>query len=52
LTADRDRPGHYLAILKFDSPNEAMKQSNKRLRAFLEGPPRFHNLDIVRVLGH
>jgi hypothetical protein len=28
FTADRDRPDHYVAIIEFDSYDEAMKQSS------------------------
>jgi quinol monooxygenase YgiN len=54
LTADRDRPGHYVNIIEFNSYEEAMKNSNdpgtsefaKEMGALLEGPPKFYNLDV------
>ena len=59
LTSDRDRPGYYLAIIEFESFEEAMKQSNdpvttdfaKQLSALFDAPPKFYNLDVVRVMA-
>lgn len=56
VTADRDRPGHYLSIIEFRSYEEAMEQSNnpvvsgfaQKLGALLEGPPTFYNLDVAQ----
>jgi quinol monooxygenase YgiN len=56
LTADRDRPGHYLSIIEFRSYEEAMEQSNdpvvggfaQKLGALLDGPPTFYNLDVAQ----
>lgn len=57
MAADRDRPGHYLSILEFDSYEEAMANSNKpettemaqRMAALCDEPPTFRNLDVRRV---
>lgn len=56
MTADRDRPDHYVSILEFDSYEEAMANSNqpetsdiaKRMAALCDAPPKFYNLDIRR----
>ncbi|MGO9963687.1 MAG: hypothetical protein ACLPUG_09710 [Acidimicrobiales bacterium] len=53
--ADRDRAGHYFAIVEFDSYEEAMKNSNDpatgefagQLRLLLDEPPTFYNLDVL-----
>jgi hypothetical protein len=58
FTTDRDRPGYYLAIMEFNSYEEAMKQSNdpvttdfaKQLSVLLDAPPKFYNLDVDRVM--
>jgi quinol monooxygenase YgiN len=55
LTEDRDRPGHYLNIVEFDSYDEAMANSNRpevsafaaRMAELCDGPPRFYNLDVT-----
>lgn len=57
-TEDRDRPGHYYVIVEFDSYEEAMQNSenpqtaeySERMGILLEGPPAFHNLDVVSVM--
>lgn len=57
MTADRDRPDHYLSILEFGSYAEAMENSNRpettelsmRLAALCDEPPRFYNLDVRRT---
>jgi hypothetical protein len=57
-TADRDRPGYYLAIIEFNSYEEAMENSNhpataemaKNMAALADGPPRFYNLDLIQVM--
>ena len=54
LAADRDRPGHYLNLVFFDSYEDAMKNSEMpetqelagKLAA-LGGPMTFLNLDVV-----
>jgi hypothetical protein len=56
LTADRDRPDHYLSIIEFDSYEEAMANSNspettqmaQRMAELCDGPPKFYNLDVRR----
>jgi hypothetical protein len=58
LTEDRNRPGHYFAIIEFDSYDEAMKNSNdsvtsemaEKMSALLNGPQIFHDLDVRTVL--
>lgn len=58
VTADRDNPGRYFIIVEFDSYEEAMKNSSdpatsryaEELGALLDGPPTFHNLDVVEVM--
>ncbi|MGA8296674.1 MAG: hypothetical protein WB770_06500 [Acidimicrobiales bacterium] len=53
-TSDRDRPGHYMTIVEFDSYETAMKNSNnptvagfsKRMASLTDGPPTFYNLDV------
>ena len=55
VTADQDRPGHYLSIVEFESPEAAMEASSRpetqeffgRLSALMDGPPRFYNLAVV-----
>lgn len=55
-TADRDRPGYYLAIAEFDSYEVAMANSNRpevsefsaELGKLCEAPPKFYNLDVVQ----
>jgi len=57
ITADRDRPGHYITIAEFDSYDEAMRNSNDpqtqefaaRMAELCDGPPRFHNLGVVET---
>ena len=56
-TEDRDRPDHCFILVEFDSYEEAMKNSDDpmtseysgKLGALVDGPPRFHNLDVVGV---
>jgi hypothetical protein len=58
FTEDRDRPGHFFAIVEFNSYDEAMEQSNdprtdarsKRMAALLDDPPTFYNLDVVEMM--
>ena len=55
VCADRDRPDHYFLIVEFDSYEEAMRNSElpetQALAADMaelgDGPPSFHNLDVV-----
>lgn len=52
--ADRDRPGHYVNIIEFESYERAMENSNRpetsefaaKLAALSDGPPKFTNLDV------
>jgi len=56
VVKDRDVPGRYLVIVEF--PDEAAAQVNndlpatgrfaEGLGALLDGPPTFHNMDLVR----
>jgi hypothetical protein len=54
VTSDRDRPGYYFIIVEFDSYERAMENSNdpetaryaQQLGEFLDGPPKFLNLDV------
>ena len=56
MTADRDRPDHYVTIIEFDSYEEAMANSNKpettqmaqRMAELCDEPPKFYNLDVRR----
>lgn len=58
VTADRDRPGTYVILIEFDSYERAMENSNdpetgryaEQLRALLDGPPNFYNLDVRREM--
>jgi hypothetical protein len=55
ICADRDDPGRFLNIVFFDSYDDAMSNSNlpvtqqfsERMMALADGPPTFHNLDVV-----
>lgn len=55
VVSDRDRPGTYATILRFDSYEDAMRHSDseathKRLEAIgplMKGERRFYNLDII-----
>ncbi|MGA3352629.1 MAG: hypothetical protein ABSD85_05500 [Acidimicrobiales bacterium] len=57
--ADRDRVGHYFAIIEFDSYEVAMNNSNdpavgefaKRLGELLDEPPKFYNLDVLQTIN-
>jgi hypothetical protein len=56
ITKDRDRDGHFLAIIEFDSYEDAMANSNDpatqefagRLAELCDAPPVFYNLDVIR----
>jgi hypothetical protein len=58
LTVDRERPNHYINIVEFPSYEEAMENSNRpetsefaaRLAELCDGPPVFHNLDVVQTI--
>lgn len=57
LTEDRDRPGTFVQIVKFDSFEAAMENSElaetslfaDRLAKLCDQPPIFRNLDVIRV---
>ena len=52
---DKDKPGHYMTIVFFDSFESAMENSNnpvtqefsQKMTALADGPPTFYNLDII-----
>lgn len=54
-TQDRDDPSRFMVIAFFDSYESAMENSNlpetnefsQKMMELLEGPPTFHNLDVV-----
>lgn len=56
-TEDRDRPGHYMVIVEFESYERAMENSNnpvvskfsQRFAEFADRPPTFYNLDVRAV---
>ena len=53
--ADRDNPGRYFNLVEFASYEEAMENSSRpdtsemaqRMAELMDGPPTFHNLDVV-----
>jgi quinol monooxygenase YgiN len=55
LARDRNRPGRFLAIVFFDSPEAAAENSNlpetqaaaERYMTLADGPPVFSDLDIL-----
>jgi len=55
LTRSRDDEGGYVNIVFFDSYEEAMRNSElpetsafaEKMMALCDGPPTFHNLDVV-----
>ena len=57
VVADRDRPGHFMTIVEFDSYERAMENSGRadtsefagKMAALCDGPPTFHNLDVTEV---
>lgn len=57
MTADRDRPGHYLHIVEFDSYESAMENSTRaetsefaaKMAALCDGPARYYNLDVLET---
>ena len=59
VTADRDRPGHYVVVVEFDSYEEAMRNSDDpatgryaaEMATLMDGPPTFHNLDVRMVMN-
>ena len=54
-TQDRDDPSRFMVIVFFDSYESAMENSNlpetsefsQKMAELLDGPPTFHNLDVV-----
>jgi hypothetical protein len=57
VCADRDNAGSYVTMVEFSSYEEAMENSKdpatsefaEKMAALSDGPPVFHNLDIVRL---
>lgn len=55
VVRDRDRPGTYATILRFDSYEEAMRHSDSeatqerlaRIGPLMKGDRRFYNLDVI-----
>ena len=55
MCVDRDDPNHLYNIVFFDSYEEAMQNSElpvtadfaSKMMALADGPPTFHNLDVV-----
>lgn len=55
ITADRKRPDHCLTIVEFASYEQAMRNSSHpstsefaaRMAELCDGPPAFHDLDVV-----
>jgi hypothetical protein len=55
VAQDRNDPERYLVFAFFDSYEEAMENSNlpetaafaEQMAALLEGPPTFHDLDVI-----
>jgi hypothetical protein len=55
--ADRENEGSYLTFVEFASYEEAMKNNEdpatseyaERMMALTDGPPTFHNLDIIQA---
>ena len=59
VAADRNRPGHYFAIVFFDSYESAMENSNlpetqaaaEKYMALSDGQPVFYDLDVLQDRG-
>jgi hypothetical protein len=57
VCADRENEGSYLTFVEFASYQEAMANNDdpataefaERMQALSDGPPTFHNLDIINV---
>jgi hypothetical protein len=55
ICEDRDTPGRYANVVFFDSYEDAMENSNlpatqefsQKMMALTDGPPTFHNLDVL-----
>lgn len=58
--ADRDRPGHYYAIVEFESYDAAMENSARsdtsefaaKMMELCDGQPTFRNLDIIQSMKY
>ncbi|MEV4599026.1 hypothetical protein AB0K15_16640 [Amycolatopsis sp. NPDC049253] len=56
VMSDRDNPGTYMEFVEFPSYEEAMRNSElpetakfaERIGKLCDGPPVFHNLEVVR----
>ncbi|WP_326565973.1 hypothetical protein VSH64_29380 [Amycolatopsis rhabdoformis] len=56
VMSDRDNPGTYMEFVEFPSYEEAMRNSQlpetskiaERMGKLCDGPPVFHNLDVMR----
>jgi quinol monooxygenase YgiN len=54
-TQDRDDPSRFMVMIFFDSYESAMENSNlpetqefsRKMMELVDGPPTFHNLDVV-----
>jgi len=59
MCEDRDNPDRYFNVVFFDSYDAAMANSNlpvtqqfsQRMMALADGPPTFHNLDVIEDVG-
>ncbi|MET0728174.1 MAG: hypothetical protein ABWZ76_07725 [Acidimicrobiales bacterium] len=59
MCQDRDEPGRFFNLVFFETYEEAMKNSelpvtqeySGKMAALVDGPPTFHNLDIVEDTG-
>ena len=57
ITADRNRPNHYMTIVEFSSYESAMRNSSdpatdafaKEMAELCDGPPTFHDLDVLET---
>ena len=55
MCEDRDRPGHYVNIVVFDSYEDAMENSNhpttqefsQKMMGLASGAPKFYNLNVL-----
>ena len=55
MCEDRDRPGHYVNIVFFDSYEAAMENSNnpvtteysQKMAGLTDSPPKFYNLNVL-----
>jgi hypothetical protein len=56
ICQDRDDPGHYFTVAEFASYEDAVRNSempettklSQQLQSLADGPPVFHNLDVIR----